>query len=100
MKNLGHWLGLTLARGGPVCAETLPLSDIVITTSRKDLQFAVPFVAQIFMAAPSSLAFHLPFLALGSFCFCWLGFMHWQHNATLSIPEMYEDELREHKESD
>ena len=70
---------------------------------------------------------NLPFLALGSFCLCWLGFMrilrciwrlrffstishssfqtfnplqHWQHDATLSIHGMYEDELREHKESD
>ena len=61
MNNLGHWLGLqTLARGVPVCADTLPLSDIVLTASRRgpqDLQLAVPFVAQIFMAASSSVAF-------------------------------------------
>ena len=59
--NLGHWLGLqTLARGVPVCADTLPLSDIVLTASRRgpqDLKLAVPFVAQIFMAASSSVAF-------------------------------------------
>ena len=61
LNNLGHWLGLqTLARGVPVCADTLPLSDIVLTASRRgpqDLQLAVPFVAQIFMAASSSVAF-------------------------------------------
>ena len=60
-NNLGHWLGLqALARGVPVCADTLPLSDIVLTASRRgpqDLQLAVPFVAQIFMAASSSVAF-------------------------------------------
>ena len=46
LNNLGHWLGLqTLARGVPVCADTLPLSDIVLTASRRgpqDLQLAVP----------------------------------------------------------
>ena len=61
LNNLGHWLGLqTLARGVPVCADTLPLSDVVLTASRRgpqDLQLAVPFVAQIFMAASSSVAF-------------------------------------------
>ena len=61
LNNLGHWLGLqTLARGVPVCADTLPLSDIVLTASRRgpqDLQLAVSFVAQIFMAASSSVAF-------------------------------------------
>ena len=39
---------------------TLPLSDIVLTASRRgpqDLQLAVPFVAQTFMAASSSVAF-------------------------------------------
>ena len=61
LKNLSHWLGLqTLAKGLPVSAEALPLLDIVITASRRgpqDLLFAVPFVAQIFMAASSSMAF-------------------------------------------
>ena len=61
LKNLSHWLGLqTLAQGIPVSAEALPLLDIVITASHRgpqDLLFAVPFVAQIFMAASSSMAF-------------------------------------------
>ena len=61
LKNLYHWLGLqTLVRGVPTSAEALPLSDIVITASHRgpqDLLFAVPFVAQIFMAASSSMAF-------------------------------------------
>ena len=61
LKNLSHWLGLqTLAKGIPVSAEALPLLDIVITASHRgpqDLLFAVPFVAQIFMAASSSMAF-------------------------------------------
>ena len=48
LKNLCHWLGLqTLARGVPISAEALPLSDIVITASCRgpqDLLFAVPFI--------------------------------------------------------
>ena len=72
LKNLSHWLGLqTLVKGVPVSADAVPLSDIVITASHRgpqDLLFAVPFVAQIFMAASSSMAFQPPFLALGSFC--------------------------------
>ena len=61
LKNLGHWLSLqTLAKGVPISAEALPLLNIVITASRRgpqDLLFIVPFVAQIFMAASSSMAF-------------------------------------------
>ena len=61
LKNLSHWLGLqTLVKGVSVSADAVPLSDIVITASHRgpqDLLFAVPFVAQIFMAASSSMAF-------------------------------------------
>ena len=61
LKNLSHWLSLqTLVKGVSVSADAVPLSDIVITASHRgpqELLFAVPFVAQIFMAASSSMAF-------------------------------------------
>ena len=61
LKNLCYWLGLqTLAQDIPISAEALPLSDIVITASCRgpqDLLFAVPFVAQIFVAASCSMTF-------------------------------------------
>ena len=61
LKNLGHWLGLqTLGRGIPVSSEDLPLWDIVVTPFHRgseDLLFAIPFVAQIFTAGSSSVAF-------------------------------------------
>ena len=61
LKNLSHWLGLqTLVKGVPVSADAVPLSDIVIIASHRgpqDLLFTVPFVAQIFMTASSSMAF-------------------------------------------
>ena len=61
LKNLSHWLGLqTLVKGVPVSADAMPLSDIVIIASHRgpqDLLFTVPFVAQIFMTASSSMAF-------------------------------------------
>ena len=133
LNNLGHWLGLqTLARGVPVCADTLPLSDIVLTASRRgpqDLLFAVPFVAQIFMAASSSVAFQpsLPYFRellsllarlymyphVGLRCSLEIEILfnhlqlsdfqssseHCQHDATFSVHGMCEDEHREHEES-
>ena len=61
LKNLSHWLGLqTLVKGVPVSADAVPLSDIIIIASHRgpqDLLFTVPFVAQIFMTASSSMAF-------------------------------------------
>ena len=72
LKNLGHWLGLqTLRRGIPVSSEDLPLWDIVVTAFHRgseDLLFAIPFVAQIFMAGSSSVAFLLCPLVLETFC--------------------------------
>ena len=61
LKNLSYWLGLqTLVKGVPVSADAVLLSDIIITASCRgpqDLLFAIAFIAQIFMAASSSMAF-------------------------------------------
>lgn len=61
LKNLGHCLGLQiLARSIPVFVNALPLWNIVLTafhSGSQDLLFAIPFVAQIFVAGSCGMAF-------------------------------------------